>query len=194
MRSFLQKAIANNASTDDAKSNEGRKVLGNGTGGYAGVTEAGIVMKRDSGDRILGNGQDRCDKEPGGYFEIGDLEVWVTWHGWSSLAVRDGRWRPGFHFEILFGLFTTVIDYGTNRKLWRARDIPWVTAAEWIWVDTPNDVHSLFTEGVIKDMREIFRREVKRLQNLASGDYEADNPVDRETQSRLHSIMGYLHA
>ncbi|KAI0096559.1 hypothetical protein F4814DRAFT_136125 [Daldinia grandis] len=190
MRSFLQKTIANNASTDQAKSNEGHKALGTGTGGRAGVTEAGIVMKRDSGDGILGNGQDRCDKEPGGYFQSGDLEVWVTWHGWSSLAVRDGRWRPGFHFEILLGLFTTVIDYGTNRKLWRVRDKPWIIAAEWIWIDTPNDVHRLFTEGVVKDLREIFRREVGRLQNLASGDYEADNFADRKTQYSLFLDRG----
>ncbi|KAI1656207.1 hypothetical protein F4813DRAFT_364648 [Daldinia decipiens] len=190
MLSFLQKAIAKSASKDDAKSDEQRKVLGNGAGGRAGVTETGVVMKRDSGDEILGNGQDRCDQEPGGYFEIGDLEIWVTWHGWSSLGTRDGRWRPGFHFEILLGLFTTIIDYGTNRKLWRAREKPWVTAAEWIWLDTPNDVHSLFTEGVIKDMREIFRREVQRVQNLVAGDYKADNFADRKTQYPLFLDRG----
>ncbi|KAI3325431.1 hypothetical protein HD806DRAFT_490300 [Xylariaceae sp. AK1471] len=142
-------------------------------------------MKRDSGDSILGNSEDHCYKEPGGYFQSGDLEVWVTWHGWSSLAIRDGRWRPGFHFEILLGLFTTVIDYGTNRKLWRARDKPWVIAAEWIWFDTPNDVHLLFAEGVIKDLREIFRREVERVQNVSHSTYEADQIKSRETQYPL---------
>ncbi|KAK8023885.1 hypothetical protein PG993_011951 [Apiospora rasikravindrae] len=190
MKAFLQKTIAKNAASDKAKSKEGSKVLGKGTGGRAGVTESGIVMKRDSGDEILGRGQDRCDQEPGGYFEIGDLEVWVTWHGWSSLAVRDGRWRPGFHFEILLGLFTTVVDYGTNRQLWRAQDKPWIAAAEWIWTDTPDDVHDLFAEGVIKDMREIFRREVGRLQNVAPGRYEADDFADRATQYPLFLDRG----
>ncbi|KAK8102362.1 hypothetical protein PG984_015508 [Apiospora sp. TS-2023a] len=187
MKAFLQKAIAKNSSVDGEP---GHKVLGKGTGGRSGVTETGIVMKRDSGDEILGHGQDRCDQEPGGYFEIGDLEVWVTWHGWSSLAVRDGRWRPGFHFEILLGLFTTVVDYGTNRKLWRAQDKPWIAAAEWIWLGTPNDVHSLFTEGVIKDMREIYRREVGRLQNVSPGNYEADDFADRATQYSLFLDRG----
>uniref|UniRef100_P9WEF0 Diterpene cyclase vniA n=1 Tax=Virgaria nigra TaxID=1085564 RepID=VNIA_VIRNI len=185
MRSFLQKAIAKSQASDNAKNKDGPKALGNGTGGRAGVTESGVVMKRDSGDAILGNGQDECYREPGGYFQQGDLEVWVTWHGWSSLAIRDGRWRPGFHYEILLGLFTTVIDYGTNRRLWRARDKPWIMAAEWIWLDTPNDVHSLFAEGVVKDLREIFKREVGRLQNTSPAKYEADKYESREAQYPL---------
>ncbi|KAI1814037.1 hypothetical protein GGS20DRAFT_550299 [Poronia punctata] len=188
MRAFLQKAIAKSAAIDEAKKlddGQSHKALGKGAAGREGVTEAGIVWKRDTGDSVLGNGQDRCYEEPGGYFQSGDLEVWVTWHGWSSLAIRDGRWRPGFHFEILLGLFTTVIDYGTNRKLWRARDKPWIIAAEWIWCDTPNDVHALFTEGVVKDLREIFRREVGRVQNVTPLTYQVDKGENREAQYPL---------
>ncbi|KAK8067749.1 hypothetical protein PG996_006861 [Apiospora saccharicola] len=164
MKTYLQKAIAKQSSADGADPNNKDTVLGKGAGGRSGVTETGIVMKRDSGDEVLGRGQDGCDQQPGGYLEIGDLEVWVTCHGWSSLCVRDGRWRPGFHLEPLFALFTTVIDYATNRHLWRARDKPWVVAAERIWVDTPFDVHALVAEGAIKDMREMYRREVGRLE------------------------------
>jgi hypothetical protein len=185
MKAFLRHALSKNMSADEQNPKEGRKAFGQGAGGRSGVTDAGIVMKRDSGDEVLGQGQDRCDQEPGGYFEIGDLEVWNTWHGWSSLSVRDGRWRPGYHLELVLGLFTTVVDYGTNRKLWRAQDKPWATAAEWIWFDTPNDVHSLFAEGVIKDMREIYRREVGRLQNVMPGEYKADDFADRATQYAL---------
>lgn len=186
MRAFLQKAIAKSAASEKAATANGTsKALGKGSAGRTGVTESGVVMKRDTGDFPLGNGQDHCYKEPGGYFESGDLEVWVTWHGWSSLTIRDGRWRPGFHFEVLLGLFSTVIDYGTNRKLWRVRDKPWIMAAEWIWTETPNDVHRRFTEGVVKDLREIFRREVGRVQNTSVLDYEADKSMDRDAQYPL---------
>ena len=183
MRSFLQKTISR--SSEAAKSSHGQKVLGQGAGGWAGLTETGIVLKRDTGLLAIGNHEDHCSDEPGGYFQTGDVEVWVTWHGWSSLTVRDGRWRPGFHLEILLFLLTTIVDYSASRELWRVRGTPWVIAAEWIWQETPRDVHRLFTEGIVKDLQEMYKREVGRLQNLFPSAYQADDCCDRETQYRL---------
>ncbi|KFA70679.1 hypothetical protein S40288_11253 [Stachybotrys chartarum IBT 40288] len=156
MRGFLQKAIAKSVAREKAEGNE-EKALGAGSAGRKGVTEIGAVMKRDTGDTPLGGGLDHT----------------------------YGRWRPGFRYEILLGLFSTVIDYGTNRKLWRALDKPSIIAGEWIWTDTPNDVHSLFSDGVVKDLREIFRREVLRVQNRQILNYEADKTLDRDAQYPL---------
>jgi hypothetical protein len=97
MRLFLQNAISKSAESNKAAGFEHKqKILGQGAGGWAGLTEAGIVLKRDSGASILGNYEDDCYNEPGGCFRSGDLEAW------SSMAIRDGRWRPGYHLEVLF--------------------------------------------------------------------------------------------
>ncbi|KFA70118.1 hypothetical protein S40285_10097 [Stachybotrys chlorohalonatus IBT 40285] len=125
MRGFLQKAVAKSVAREKAEGNEG-KARGACSAGRKGVSETGVVMNRDTGDTSHGGGLDHTYMEPGSYFESGDLEVWVTWHGWSRLTIPDGRWRPGFHYEILLCQFSTVINYRTNRKFWRALDKPWI--------------------------------------------------------------------
>ncbi|KAJ5552497.1 hypothetical protein N7494_001875 [Penicillium frequentans] len=114
----IEKSMARKPATVD------HKTLGKGDGGWDGVVENTIVMKRDTGSRMLGNGTDRCDQEPGHHFRTGDLEVWATWNGWSGMATRDGRFRPGYHLELMLCLLTAVVDYGANREVWRGRNTP----------------------------------------------------------------------
>ncbi|RFU24283.1 hypothetical protein B7463_g12061, partial [Scytalidium lignicola] len=74
------------------------KVLGTGAGGWSGVMENGTVLKRDSGNRRVGNFMDRCDAEPGGMWQRGDAEVWITWNGWfffvSFLTSMCSKYKP----------------------------------------------------------------------------------------------------
>lgn len=183
IHSMLAKALAKNAAAK--KLNGKEKALGNGEGGWEGVVQSGVVMKRDTGSSILGKHEDRCDLEPGGHFHVGDLEVWVTWHGWSGLAIRDGRFRPGYHLELLLCLMTTVVDYGANRQLWRARESPWAVGADWVWEHTPCDISIRFADGIKMDLKEILRREIERLSNTAPTEYQADEGRSREAQYPL---------
>ncbi|KAA8651294.1 uncharacterized protein ATNIH1004_000175 [Aspergillus tanneri] len=159
-----------------------RKFFGRGEGGWEGLTTSGIVVKRDTGARVLGNYKDCCHTEPGGHFRRGDLEAWATWCSWSTLSTRDGRWRPGYHLEVLLLYLATIVDYGANRELWRNRNLPWVLAAKWVWQHTPCDVHQLFVDGIVGDVKEMVRREVERLDNVLPISYQPDNSKNRETQ------------
>jgi hypothetical protein len=46
-------------------------------------------------------------------------------------------------------------------------------------------VHHLFTDGIVKDLHEMYRREAERLQKLAPSTYQADDGRDQEAQYYL---------
>ncbi|KID93931.1 hypothetical protein MAJ_10119, partial [Metarhizium majus ARSEF 297] len=138
------------------------KTFGQGSGGWSGVSEDGIVLKRDSGMKKVGNCTDRCDEEPGGMFQSGDAEVWMTWNGWSALCTRDGRWSPGYHLEILLLHLTTVIDFGLTRAKFRDREANWARATEWAWVNTPVDIPQDYISAIHADASEMIKRLEKK--------------------------------
>jgi hypothetical protein len=166
------------------------KVLGAGTGGWSGVTENGTVLKRDTGNRRLGNYTDRCDSEPGGMWQRGDAEVWITWNGWSLFVSRDGRWRPGYHLEVLLCQWLTVVDYGLTRELFRNRQTNWMRATEWIWVNTPFDIPRRVAEAFRSDTIEIFRREQQRMRALKPKKYVADDASTSERRYQCFQDRG----
>ena len=151
------------------------KLFGQGSGGWSGVTKSGVVLKRDAGSRRVGNYADRCDLEPGGMWQRGDVEVWTAWNGWSCLASRDGRWRPAYHLEVLLCLWLTVVDYGSTRATYRNRQADWLRATEWLWVNTPPDITRRCGEVFKSDTMEMIKRERQRMQSLLPEDYVADD-------------------
>ncbi|KAK5652884.1 hypothetical protein OQA88_9550 [Cercophora sp. LCS_1] len=151
------------------------KLMGQGSGGWSGVNENGIVLKRDPGSRTVGNYKDRCDLEPGGIWQRGDVDVWTVWNGWSCLASRDGRWRPAYHLEVILCLWMTVVDYGSTRAAYRDRQADWLRATEWLWVNTPPDVPRRCLEVFKSDTTEMIKREIQRMKSLRPGEYVADD-------------------
>ncbi|KAH8797665.1 hypothetical protein F5884DRAFT_814859 [Xylogone sp. PMI_703] len=150
------------------------KVLGSGTGGWSGIKN-GAVLKRDPGHRKVGNYMDRCDLEPGGMWQRGDAEVWITWNGWSFFATRDGRWRPGYHLEILLCQWLTVVDYGLTREVFRDRQSNWLRSTEWAMVNTTFDISRRIVEVFRGDVTEMIRREQQRMQALKPSEYAPDD-------------------
>jgi hypothetical protein len=158
------------------------RALGKGDGGLSGINN-GIVLKRDSGTRVVGNYEDRYDGEPGGIFRPGDAELWIPWHGWSALVTRDGRWRPGYHLEILSCMVLCVLDWGPTRQVWRDRTVTWLAASEWTWKDTPPEIHRNFTAGMKNTFMEMLVRERQRLASLKPQRYVPD---DNSTSARRY--------
>ncbi|KID83933.1 hypothetical protein MGU_08805 [Metarhizium guizhouense ARSEF 977] len=171
------------------------KTFGRGSGGWSGISEDGIVLKRDSGLKKVGNCTDRCDEEPGGMFQSGDSEVWMTWNGWSALCTRDGRWRPGYHLEILLLHLTTVIDFGLTRAKFRDREANWARATEWAWVNTPVDIPQDYISAIHADASEMIKREKVRAQDLAPHNYVPDNAgTKQQRRQRLHDRATHVSA
>ena len=191
---LLKEAIARGSEREVGSGREKR--FGRGSGGWSGVTESGIVLKRDSGDRRVGNYADRCDLEPGGMWLRGDAEVWTAWNGWSCLASRDGRWRPAYHLEVLLCLWMTVVDYGSTRAAYRNRQANWLRATEWLWVNTPSDVPRRCVEVFKSDTTEMIKREIQRMQSLQPEEYVPDDMGTSEQryrclQDRAGEVIAY---
>lgn len=167
------------------------KMLGKGSGGWSAVTENGHVLKRDTGNRRPAKYMDRTDKEPGGMWRRGDVEVWMTWNGWSCFVSRDGRWRPGYHLEILLCNWLTAIDYGLTRAVHRDWQANWLRATEWALVHTPLDVHRRFAKVLSGDALEMIRREEGRALIQKFEDYIPDDASTRALRYRsLHDRGG----
>jgi hypothetical protein len=171
---MLHKVIAKRAEKEANRAgtmSDREKMLGKGTGGWSGVTDDGAVLKRDTGNRKICNYMDRCDKEPGGMWQRGDVEVWTTWNGWSCLVSRDGRWRPGYHLEVLLSHWLTVVDYGLTRAVYRDRQANWMRATEWIWMKTPFDVPLGCVKIFESDIIEMIVQERQRAETLKPETY-----------------------
>ncbi|KAK0746713.1 hypothetical protein B0T18DRAFT_412260 [Schizothecium vesticola] len=189
---MLRKAIAQAPN----KGTDREKLLGHGSGGWSGVSENGIVLKRDAGSRRIGGCADRCDLEPGGMWQRGDVEVWTVWNGWSCLVSRDGRWRPAYHLEILLCLWMAVVDYGSTRAAYRNRQADWLRATEWLWVNTPPDVPLRVVEVFRSDTMEMIKREKERMRSLQPDVYVADDISTKERryrcfQDRAGEVIAY---
>ncbi|KHO00712.1 uncharacterized protein MAM_01490 [Metarhizium album ARSEF 1941] len=171
------------------------KVFGQGSGGWSGMSEDGVVLKRDSGLKNVGHYAEGCDKEPGGIFQSGDSEVWMTWNGWSTLSTRDGRWRPSYHLEILLLHLTTVIDFGLTRARFRERQARWACATEWAWLDTPLDVPQEFMDAMRTDASEMIRREKLRAQDLNPHKFAPEDAGTKQQRlQRLHDRAAHVAA
>ncbi|KID91854.1 hypothetical protein MAJ_10877, partial [Metarhizium majus ARSEF 297] len=190
---LMEKAIRRRM---DGIEQEREKTFGKGTGGWSGLTNNGTVLKRAPGRRRICNYQDRTDAEPGGMWERGDAEVWITWNGWSGLVTRDGRWRPGYHFEVHTMQWLTVVDYGLTRELFRDWQSGWLQTSEWALVNTPLDVPRSFVGVFGRDVGEMIRREKQRSQMLKPQEYVADDTSTIERryrclQDRAGNVIAY---
>ena len=155
VHAMVEKALAENAGTF--------KLLGRGTGGPSGLSENGTVLKRDTRDRHTAGRDDQCDLELGGIWERGDVDPWTPTIGWSVLFSRDGRWRPGYHLDLLLASWTLVIDYGVTRPIYRNRQLNWMRAIEVIWENPPFDVSGEYLRAVRQDAAVMIRTERERI-------------------------------
>ncbi|KHN93906.1 uncharacterized protein MAM_08266 [Metarhizium album ARSEF 1941] len=174
---------------------EPKKKSGKGSGGWSGLAENGTVLKRDSGNRRVGNHLDRCDAEPGGMWRRGDAEMWMTAAGWSCLLTRDGRWRPAYHLEVLLSNLPVGVDYGPTRAGYRDWLAERMEATWWLWLKTPLDVPRCFADGIRSGVVEMFRREQRRRQDVQQ-DYVPDDASTAAKrydllQDRIGEFMGY---
>ncbi|KAK0649781.1 hypothetical protein B0T16DRAFT_410704, partial [Cercophora newfieldiana] len=193
---MLNKAIAKASSKKESTTEEKEKLLGQGSGGWSGVGSNGVVLKRDAGSRRLADCADRCDLEPGGMWQRGDVEVWTIWNGWSCMVTRDGRFRPGYHLEISLCLWMSVVDFGSTREAYRDRQADWLRATEWLWVNTPPDVPQRVAEVFRSDSLEMLKREAERMRALRPEVYKADDISTTEKryrcfQDRAGEVIAY---
>ena len=201
VHAMLRKAVAQ-ASTSKKKGlgssdNQEKKKLGHGSGGWSGVSADGVVLKRDAGSKSLAGCADRCDLEPGGMWQRGDVEMWTIWNGWSCLVSRDGRFRPAYHLEVLLCSWMSVVDFGSTREAYRNRQADWLRATEWMWVNTPPDVPRRVAEVFRSDSLEMLKRERERMRSLQRvGEYRADDISTKEKryqcfQDRAGEVIAY---
>ncbi|PWY65223.1 hypothetical protein BO70DRAFT_401164 [Aspergillus heteromorphus CBS 117.55] len=177
------------SSTQDARQ-QNQTVRGRGSGGWAGVSEDGkVVLKRDPGKQVLCGGQARCDVELGGIFQPQDIEIWTAWHGLSTLATRDGRWRPGYHVEELMGIWLFVVDYALTREKWRSMDETWMQAVHWSLLRTPPDIPAGFIQGVQEDFAEMLPQELRRACSLSSDHEDEYTPQDASSVEKRHRLL-----
>lgn len=178
IHAMLDTFIAESASQSAAEGgNTTRKIkkLGHGSGGSDGIAPNGAVLKRDTRDRNTALREDRCDLELGGLWKRGDADVWVPWVGWSALVSRDGRWRPGYHLNMLLGNWAVVVDYGLNRPVYRERKLSWMRATEQLWVDPPLDITGDYLQSIRQDVITMAKNELKRGIALEPEEYRPDD-------------------
>ncbi|KAK0702260.1 hypothetical protein B0H67DRAFT_650312 [Lasiosphaeris hirsuta] len=192
---MLSKAIAQGSKKGSADRDR-EKLLGQGSGGWSGVSENGSVLKRDAGSRRIANCADRCDLEPGGMWQRGDVEVWTIWNGWSYLVSRDGRWRPAYYLEVILCLWMAIVDFGSTREAYRNRQADWLHATEWLWVNTPPDVPLRVAEVFRSGTMEMTKRESERMRNLQPEEDIADDISTKKQryrcfQDRAGEVIAY---
>ena len=132
VHTMLDTFIAKSATQGAVEGGATRKIkkLGYGSDGSDGIAPDGNVLKRDSRGRDAALREDRCDLDLGGVWRRGDVDPWMALPGWSALISRDGRWRPGYHLNMLLANWATVVDYGLTRPLYRERQLSWMRATE----------------------------------------------------------------
>ncbi|KAK4451285.1 hypothetical protein QBC34DRAFT_436823 [Podospora aff. communis PSN243] len=171
VHAMLDKVLANSAANRES----GKKAWGRGSGGSSGVTSNGTILKRDTRDRDAALREDRCDLDLGGIWERGDVDAWMPFFGWSALISRDGRWRPGYHLNMLLANWTTVIDYGLTRPVYRQRKLSWMEATELAWADPPLDIPGEYVRMVRQDAATMAKKELQRSCALKAEVYKADD-------------------
>lgn len=177
VHAMLDKFITESASQFAAEDGATRKVkkLGRGSGGSDGIAPGGEVLKRDTRGRSTATYEDRCDLELGGLWKRGDADAWVPFVGWSALVSRDGRWRPGYHLNMLLGNWAVVVDYALNRPVYRERHLSWMRATERLWADPPLDVTGDFLQSIRQDVTTMAKNELKRGIALEPQEYTPDD-------------------
>lgn len=177
VHAMLEKFIAKSTNHIAAENGATKKTkkLGRGSGGSSGIAPGGHVLKRDTRDRDAALHEDRCDLELGGLWKRGDVGPWMPFSGWSALLSRDGRWRPGYHLNMLLANWATVVDYGLTRPVYRERQLSWMRATEQLWVDPPLDVTGDYVQALRQDIITMARMEMKRGAALEPEEYKPDD-------------------
>ncbi|KAK0633951.1 hypothetical protein B0T14DRAFT_508089 [Immersiella caudata] len=170
VHAMLDKVLAKSAASKD-----GKKSWGRGSGGSTGVDSNGTILKRDTRDRDTAFREDRLDLELGGIWERGDVDAWMPFFGWSALLSRDGRWRPGYHLNMLLANWTVVIDYGLTRPVYRERKLSWMRATELVWADPPLDIPVEYVRIARQDAATMARKELQRSRAVQAEEYKADD-------------------
>lgn len=173
LNTFIAKSTAQVAAENEATGKT--KKLGRGSGGSNGIAPGGQVLKRDTRDRDTALREDRSDLELGGLWKRGDVDPWMPLPGWSALVSRDGRWRPGYHLNMLVANWATVVDYGLTRPVYRERQLSWIRATEQLWVDPPLDITGDYLHSIRQDVTTMARKELKRGGALEPEEYKPDD-------------------
>lgn len=170
---FIAKSITQVAAENGATGKT--KKLGSGSGGSNGIAPDGQVLKRDTRDRDTALREDRSDLELGGLWKRGDVDPWMPLPGWSALVSRDGRWRPGYHLNMLVANWATVVDYGLTRPVYRERQLSWMRATEQLWANPPLDITGDYLQSIRQDVTTMARKELKRGGALEPEEYKPDD-------------------
>lgn len=170
---FIAKSTTQVAAENEATGKT--KKLGSGSGGSNGIAPDGQVLKRDTRDRDTALREDRSDLELGGLWKRGDVDPWMPLPGWSALVSRDGRWRPGYHLNMLVANWATVVDYGLTRPVYRERQLSWMRATEQLWANPPLDITGDYLQSIRQDVTTMARKELKRGGALEPEEYKPDD-------------------
>ncbi|OAA33865.1 hypothetical protein BBO_09448 [Beauveria brongniartii RCEF 3172] len=162
------------------------KMLGKGYGGWTGISKTGIVLKRDAGNRRVGNHREQYGTDPGGVWQPGDLEVWIAWYGWSCLCCRYSRWKPGYHLVLHLANLAAAIDYAVTREVFRDWKADWMRASEWLWLNMPVDITGDCANILSGELMEIVHSEEERIYNLNPEVYV---PHDANTTAKRYKLL-----